>query len=379
MLMALEPYNATIESLRPYSSRPACWFPLDRRLSHLWHSQSGAVINQLMRLVRLRASAELAANRPEAAFENVRLVLRLADYGRQRPKPGSIAHSSHLLAVVDALQPIWEGLTQRAWTAGQIAELQRQLAGLDFLNDFDDSVRADALTTAAFVELMIPTTSSGPAQEIFAGADDQSALDLTRLVCPVGWSLMDQASIHRFHLEFTSHYLDLSARRIVGERNIVGEHKSDRSACKWPGLFGSSDPLFRIYITPLLKTGYTEAFDRFPFAQTVVDLATLACALERYRLANGEFPATLDSLAPQFLTQLPHDIINGEPLKVPAHGRWRVCALLGRFQPNGRRWPAVRAGAPLEWPVETQARPWPKRLGVELPCGGQCNEAVGQA
>ena len=32
MLMALEPYSATIESLRPFSSRPACWFPLDQRL-----------------------------------------------------------------------------------------------------------------------------------------------------------------------------------------------------------------------------------------------------------------------------------------------------------------------------------------------------------
>ena len=48
--------------------------------------------------------------------------------------------------------------------------------------------------------------------------------------------------------------------------------------------------------------------------QASVDLARIACALERYRLAHGEYPETLDALAPQFITQLPHDIINGQPL-----------------------------------------------------------------
>jgi hypothetical protein len=44
-----------------------------------------------------------------------------------------------------------------------------------------------------------------------------------------------------------------------------------------------------------------------------VDEATMACALERYRLAHGEFPERLDALAPQFLGKLPHDVINGAP------------------------------------------------------------------
>jgi hypothetical protein len=36
--------------------------------------------------------------------------------------------------------------------------------------------------------------------------------------------------------------------------------------------------------------------------------------LERYRLAHGEYPETLDALAPQFIEKVPHDIINGKPL-----------------------------------------------------------------
>jgi hypothetical protein len=48
--------------------------------------------------------------------------------------------------------------------------------------------------------------------------------------------------------------------------------------------------------------------------QAQVDLARVACALERYRLANGNYPETLDPLAPQFIAPLPHDLINGQPL-----------------------------------------------------------------
>ena len=50
-------------------------------------------------------------------------------------------------------------------------------------------------------------------------------------------------------------------------------------------------------------------------AQITADQATLACALERYRLANGQFPETLGALTPQFISRLPNDVIGGQPYK----------------------------------------------------------------
>jgi hypothetical protein len=51
------------------------------------------------------------------------------------------------------------------------------------------------------------------------------------------------------------------------------------------------------------------------YAQASTDLARTAIALERDRLAHGEFPEVLDALAPQFIAQVPHDVIGGGPLK----------------------------------------------------------------
>jgi hypothetical protein len=40
----------------------------------------------------------------------------------------------------------------------------------------------------------------------------------------------------------------------------------------------------------------------------------VACALERYHLSQGQYPESLDRLVPRFIDNLPHDIINGQPL-----------------------------------------------------------------
>ena len=50
-------------------------------------------------------------------------------------------------------------------------------------------------------------------------------------------------------------------------------------------------------------------------AQTVFNQATIACSLERYRLANGHFPEALAALAPRFISTLPNDVLTGEPYK----------------------------------------------------------------
>jgi hypothetical protein len=64
----------------------------------------------------------------------------------------------------------------------------------------------------------------------------------------------------------------------------------------------------------LMLPGLGRAAEKFACAQSSVDLARTAIALERYRLAHGEYPGSLDALAPQFMEKVPHDIIGGQPL-----------------------------------------------------------------
>jgi hypothetical protein len=75
-------------------------------------------------------------------------------------------------------------------------------------------------------------------------------------------------------------------------------------------------------------------------------LARTACALERYRLVHGTYPAGLDSLVPQFLESVPHDVIDGAPLRFEcADGsqfRLYSVALSGIDEHSWPRKPAVK-------------------------------------
>jgi hypothetical protein len=44
-------------------------------------------------------------------------------------------------------------------------------------------------------------------------------------------------------------------------------------------------------------------------------MARVACALERYRIAHGEYPESLDTLLPRLIETVPHDVISWQPLK----------------------------------------------------------------
>lgn len=57
----------------------------------------------------------------------------------------------------------------------------------------------------------------------------------------------------------------------------------------------------------------SRALQTMSLNQTKVNQANLACALERYRLARGEYPSTLEELVPQFIDKIPHDVIGGQP------------------------------------------------------------------
>jgi len=59
---------------------------------------------------------------------------------------------------------------------------------------------------------------------------------------------------------------------------------------------------------------YSKAFQTVAYNQTRVNQAQIACALERYYLANKSYPKALDALVPQFIEKIPYDIIGGEPL-----------------------------------------------------------------
>jgi hypothetical protein len=69
------------------------------------------------------------------------------------------------------------------------------------------------------------------------------------------------------------------------------------------------------FLSAIAIPNFLKAWQTTAHNQTMVSEAQIACALERYRFAHGAYPETLDTLTPQFMETVPHDIIGGAPLK----------------------------------------------------------------
>ncbi|MGH7940544.1 MAG: hypothetical protein ACREFR_05685 [Limisphaerales bacterium] len=69
----------------------------------------------------------------------------------------------------------------------------------------------------------------------------------------------------------------------------------------------------------VLTQNYAPNLSRFAekmaFGQESVELARVAIALERYHLALGHYPDSLEALSPRYIPKLPPDIVNGQPLR----------------------------------------------------------------
>jgi hypothetical protein len=71
---------------------------------------------------------------------------------------------------------------------------------------------------------------------------------------------------------------------------------------------------YHLYLFWIGSSRLTEAGKRYFRMATKLRQALLACAAERFRLADGAFPEALAELVPAFIAEAPVDIYSGKPM-----------------------------------------------------------------
>ncbi len=308
VLLALSHYDSTIEELHLAAQLPDSRFPIsydmappaDILLPHLGNLKQGA------RVLQLRALAELQNGQSDKALADVKLILRLSD--SMRIEPFLISHLVRIAIVNIALQPVWEGLVAHLWSETQLAELDSELAKLDLLADYQTAMRGELmLCEIGDIEYLrqFPAEASDLMGE---AAGDSAAQGLQRIVwlaIPSGWFYQNELGCARTMLEDYLPTADI-------EQRMVRPVDARRAGSAVADELKHSTPYN--LIVRMLVPALSSAVKRPAYGQESVDLTRTAIALERYRLAHGAYPESLDALVPQFIAKLPHDIINGQPL-----------------------------------------------------------------
>ncbi len=315
VLLALSKYDALLVELRAASARPHARFPIrygdgfTALLPHL------ARLRGISQFLALRIAAELQTGLTNEAGADMELALRLADLLREEPL--LISQLVRLAQLQLALNSLWEGLAEHRWTEAQLAGFQSQLVQFDFLAAYHLGMRGERLLCITAIDdvsrLRDPNIFETGSNESGAARDpmEETLGAVVFQLIPRGWFDQNKINIGRLHLELLMPAVDREARQVSPTKvnrlsSTLDQRLKDRSPYNW---FGA-----------MLIPALGGASARFAQGQASVDLARVACALERYRLAHGQYPASLDLLLPQLLPKLPHDVVNGRPLQYRRNG-----------------------------------------------------------
>ncbi len=145
-------------------------------------------------------------------------------------------------------------------------------------------------------------------KNIGSGDGLDSPSEILGTLMPSGWFYIEELNYHRlFNYEMDS---------VMTSNEVDPEVVDQKSQFVTGELGGASSAFLRHKVLAGLLLPSINGFEfKIARAQTYANLAAIGCALERYRLANGQYPETLGALSPKFLTVVPHDVIMDQPLK----------------------------------------------------------------
>jgi tetratricopeptide (TPR) repeat protein len=309
VLLALSKYDQTIEELRQAAALPDSRFPLNYTddlpaeilLPHL------SMLKQGCQVLELRAVVELQNGQSDKALADVKLMVRLMD--SIRTEPFLISHLVRIGMCHMVLQPVWEGIQEHHWSDTQLAELNQELAVLDFLADYEFSMRGERALEMANIEYMRRTRKLDAFSGVNDDDEDNALAGVTRMVyhlIPNSVFYQNELVVARGIQDWFLPIVNVQQHRVLPETEELAETNLEQLHAHW-----FPNNIFAVMTLPTLEASCR----RYAYAQSSVDMARVACALERYRLAQSQYPETLAALSPRFIEALPADVIGGRPLK----------------------------------------------------------------
>ncbi len=307
IVAAVEAQREIWGEVRAAAERPGTRWPLD--FSNGFPNNLGLVTTSLSlgQSLNRQALAHLELGESDAALENLLLLWDIAD--RNRAAPILIAHLVRISLVVMGLGVVSDGIERGAWDDGKLQRIGRELGGIDLNADLQQSLRGERVIVNQVLE-RVRKEGFGVLTETYPDESMGAALGWFDYL-PRGLVLNDTAYI-------------------AGLYQVIIEAMDDPQRA--PGVIEAVDlgveevraNPFKRMITPLSTLAgesIAGAARRTLYFQSQVEMAVVACAIERFRLPEGRVPEELLELVPDFLAEEPVDLMAGEALRYRAEER----------------------------------------------------------
>ncbi|HEX4139375.1 MAG TPA: hypothetical protein VHY09_03450 [Candidatus Methylacidiphilales bacterium] len=277
-----------------------------------WDRPLGPVTDQIKVAKFFSYDTQLALkeNQPQVAVDDIKCAFLIArGMGTDPSLVGGLV-SLGISAITRA--NVDDGLSKHIWNDAELVQIQDELKKTDCLAIYQFAIRSEpAVHSLPMFELSKGQSST---MKLLVGMATESeshgsiwAVMLWHLWAS-GWWDMNAAKMANLMLN-NAECVDIKGRLVDVKRNeqlkveVEKEKELPWGAAPWTLLYAvAGGPM-------------TNALEKFAQRQVQLDEDRIVCALERYRLARGAYPDKLEALAPAYIDELPHDVMNGEPYR----------------------------------------------------------------
>ena len=336
-----------LDEIREALKRPYATIPGDYSQPLFQPMPNFITLRVVAQLLVQRAQCEFLIGQSDQALHELTLVHDLCRILEHRPtgQPITLVEAMINVAITGLyVNTVAEGFRSHAWQEPQLKAIQSQMETVRLLPFVAEASRESQAHAINFTTRQnLKKYFSG---EMYAASGMQVKFwDKVKgqavVFIPQGWIYQNLKST----VELEQKWVDC----FDPTNEQVFPSRLDKANSEISHALSHYSP-FRI-IASIFIPSFIRAMQTCAFDQTMANEAQIVCALERYRLAHGEYPETLDALAPQFIEKLPHDIIGGGPLhyRRASDGRFLLYSIGWNETDNsGEPSPPVKVG-PIDY------------------------------
>ena len=264
--------------------------------------QTLSVIKKIANFLNFRSWYFLEANKPDQAAKDILLLLRMAE--KLDDDPLLISHLVRIALTAIARNDIEDGFPRHQWTEEELIKLQKAFEEQNFLPSVLTSIKRERGVASLMFDQWIQGKGMWFGTDGFMPKNSRFA----SRVMP-GWIRLTQAA----YLNILQNWLDVTTPQLHTPSKLHGIN-----------LLKSIDPdeLMRKHsfnphynIANLVLPSFQKICAKTLRIQTIRDQTITACALERYYLRHQISPPTLHDLVPEYIPQVPLDIMDRSEMK----------------------------------------------------------------
>jgi hypothetical protein len=305
-------FEPAFDEIREALKRPYAIIPGDYSQPYLIPIPNFVMMRSVAQTLAQRTQCYILLGEPDKALREVMLMHDICRILEKPPtgKPMTLVEAMINVAITGLyVNTIADGIRLRAWQTPQLTALQEQLKKINLPPFVADAFRTEQASSSYTLE----TTHKFVEMHFSSLVSDRTKVSLWKLLNnpvylllsfpPRGWVYQNMKSC--VMLEQGYEGFDLTNNLIFPGETENAQREAERALAHW-----SPWNIWAAIAVPYAaKAVQTTAHN-----QSLANEAQIACALERFRLAHGEYPETLATLVPQFIEKLPHDLIGGQPL-----------------------------------------------------------------